>query len=123
MNGLDMRLKCKACGAEYLYDIGMTEVYDINSLGIEYLPIVCRNCGQLHYLAIHCEIIEEMTENAKEMAFKKAFIHKKKRIRQKGLFRKNQIHITMGCDITSIWPSLRRLIVAMVLASSPAPHQ
>lgn len=50
MFGINVKVKCKKCGYEDIYSIGITEIFRVNGL-ITYVPVKCDKCGALHYAA------------------------------------------------------------------------
>ena len=69
MNGIEREFTCKKCKTNQTHTIGITNIYKINNMDMEFIPIKCKECGEQHFIADSGHIVEEVTEEAKDIAF------------------------------------------------------
>lgn len=72
MIGREKKFICKNCEKEQIEIIGTTLMYKINNNKGIYIPIYCCHCETLNYVADEVTVIDEDTDEAKEIAYKKA---------------------------------------------------
>lgn len=71
MFGLNLEFECKSCKEKQRKTIGGTGVYKINDKDYDFVPVVCRKCNKLHYIATKETIIDEDTEEARLKEFER----------------------------------------------------